>query len=361
VARPERILEVKPKILLMVQQLTQGGSERQCAAAAVGLKARGYEVHAAAMREGGIRAKELAVAGIPLPVFPVHSFASADPVSSGLALRRYLKRHGIGVVHTFDAPSNAFAIPWARLAGIERVFSSQRAHRELTPSALRPLETLSHRMAHGIVTNCLSVRRELIAAAKLPAAKIHLAYNGIDTRLFHPEGPRASLPFPSDAAIVGTLCALRPEKDLATLQAAFARIAPEFPQAHLVFVGDGPERARLEANSLPGRTYFAGTQKETAPWYRAIRIFVLPSRSEALSNSLLEALACGCSALASEVGGNPEITDRLFAPGDVSGLAQMLRRELNDGPGMATSLPAQFTLERFLDSLLELYLAGPAP
>ncbi|MCP5109548.1 MAG: glycosyltransferase family 4 protein [bacterium] len=58
---------------------------------------------------------------------------------------------------------------------------------------------------------------------------------------------------------------------------------------------------------------------------------MLPSLSEALSNSLIEAMACGCTVVASRIGGNPElVTDgangMLFAPGDVAGLAGCLQR-----------------------------------
>jgi glycosyltransferase involved in cell wall biosynthesis len=165
-----------------------------------------------------MRAPDLEAAGIPLEIFPMRSFASLDPLRAGLALRRYLKRHRIEVVHTFDVPSNAFAIPWARAAGVPRVFSSQRAHRNLTPKSLLLLQALGDRLAHGIVVNCQSVREELIRGYSIPPSRIHVVYNGIDTGVFTPAGPRASLPFPPDAIVVGTICALRPEKDLATLR-----------------------------------------------------------------------------------------------------------------------------------------------
>lgn len=346
---------MNPRVLLMVQEFTQGGSERQCAQLALGLRARGWEVHAAAMRPGGIRAAELAAAGIPLPVFPLRSFASLDPLTAGLSLRRYLKKHQIDVFHSFDSPSNAFAIPWARLAGVAKVFSSQRAHRELTPKALRPLERISDACAHKIVVNCDSVRRELLNHYALPPSKLELIHNGIDTRQFHPAGPRAQLPVPPSSLVIGTLCALRPEKDLHTLQRAFQGIAEEFPHVHLVFVGDGPERASLEAGALQGRTHFLGMQSDTPPWYRAIDIFVLPSLSEALSNSLLEAQACGCLVVASHTGGNPELTSRLFTPGDPQALQALLRSLLQGPLPPPEPLQSNFHFDFMVDRFSSLY------
>lgn len=345
------------RVLFMVQEFTQGGSERQCALAALGLHRQGWQVHAAALRPGGMRAAELAAAGIPLPVFPLSSFASWDFWRAGWAFRSYLRQHAIDIVHSFDVPSNTFAVPWARSAGVPLVFASQRAHLDLSPPSLRPLETLSRRLAHNIVVNCQSVYRELLSRFPLPPHKLHLIYNGIDTSLFSPQGPRAALPFPPEAIVIGTLCALRPEKDLHTLLRAFAQIAPDFPRAHLLLVGEGAERPSLEAACLPHRTYFAGTQSDVAPWYRAIDLFVLPSLSEALSNSLLEALACGCSVIASDTGGNPEITSSLYPPGDANALAALLRRQLEALSLPRAPLPERFTLPYMLQSLASFYEA----
>lgn len=339
----------------MVQQFTQGGSERQCAQAAIALRQAGHEVHTAAMRPGGMRASDLQAAGIPLTIFPVRSFASPDPIGAGLEFRRYLKQHRIEIVHTFDVPSNAFAIPWARAAGVPKVFASQRAHRQLTPQSLRPLQALSDRLAHGIVVNCQSVREELIRDYSISPGKIHVVYNGIDTDVFSRSGPRAALPFPQHAIVIGTLCALRPEKDLATLQYAFASIAKELHRAHLLFVGDGPERSKLEDQAVPDRTHFAGAQAVTPPWYRAMDVFVLPSRSEALSNSLLEAQSCGCHAIASDTGGNPEAAQTLFPVGDSQALAQRLRTILTAKLPAAPVLPERFTIDHMRRRLEDIY------
>ncbi len=73
----------------------------------------------------------------------------------------------------------------------------------------------------------------------------------------------------------------------------------------------------------------------SSPWLRAIDIFVLPSLSEALSNSLMEAMSTGCCPVASEVGGNPELVEDgrsglLFPAGDSRALAACLTRLLED-------------------------------
>ena len=75
---------------------------------------------------------------------------------------------------------------------------------------------------------------------------------------------------------------------------------------------------------------FVPATQDVATWLRAIDIFVLPSLSEAFSNSIMEAMACGCCTVASNVGGNPELvhpdeTGMLFRAGDPEDLASSLR------------------------------------
>jgi glycosyltransferase involved in cell wall biosynthesis len=102
----------------------------------------------------------------------------------------------------------------------------------------------------------------------------------------------------------------------------------------LAIVGDGPMLESLQAESralaIQADCVFALSTNQVTDWLRAIHIFVLPSRSEALSNALMEAMACGCPVVASSVGGNPELvrnaeTGLLFESGDAAGLAHALQ------------------------------------
>ena len=107
----------------------------------------------------------------------------------------------------------------------------------------------------------------------------------------------------------------------------------------LVVVGSGPEREPLERRltelGVRGAAHLEPSTADVAPWLRGIDIFVLPSKSEALSNSLMEAMACGCVAVASAVGGNPELvregeTGLLFPAGDAGALARCLLQLARD-------------------------------
>ncbi|MGE5648158.1 MAG: glycosyltransferase [Acidobacteriota bacterium] len=321
-------------VLLMARELNLGGTERQLAEIARALDRDRFEAHVGCLRPEGLRGEELRAAGIPVVRFPADSFLSPDVARAARALGAYIRGHAIQIVHTFDVPMNLFGVPAARLFGAQRVLSSQRAHRSLTPGFRRHLLRLTDQIADAVVVNCLSVRRELIEEDRLSPARIHICYNGIDTAIFRPlPGPRPAA-LEGACTVVGVVCALRPEKDLPTLVRAFALARDARPGMKLAIVGGGPEKPRLEALArdlaLGDACHFEPATNRVAEWLRCIDIFVLPSRSEALSNSLMEAMACGCAAVASRTGGNPELvthneTGLLFEPGDARALAAAIR------------------------------------
>jgi glycosyltransferase involved in cell wall biosynthesis len=195
---------------------------------------------------------------------------------------------------------------------------------------------VTDRLVDGVVVNSNYIRRVLETHFKVPPARIHTCLNGLDTTLFHP-GNRAGRFDAGEPLVVGIVAALRSEKSIQTLIEAFARLRS---RSHtLVIVGDGPCKDTLEglARSLGvlERTTFTATTVDVVSWYRRIDVFVLPSLNESFSNSLMEAMACGCAVVASNVGGNPELVVHgdnglLFEPGDIGSLASELESALGD-------------------------------
>ncbi len=128
-----------------------------------------------------------------------------------------------------------------------------------------------------------------------------------------------------------------PDKDLDTLIRAFAAVAPEFPQAQLWLVGEGPllgNLQRLAGELLPaGACRFLPPQADLRPLFHKSGLLALSSRTEALPNVVLEAMAAGLPVAATAVGGVPELvtparTGWLAQPGDPPALAAALRRLL---------------------------------
>jgi len=323
-------------VLLMARELGLGGSERQLAEIALALDRDRFEPHVGCFTNGGFRASDLHDAGVPILELGVRSLVSGSAFTGAWRMGRYLRRHGIRLVHAFDVPLDLFAVPVARFFHTPVVLSSQRAHRALTPGGTRQLLRLTDRMVDGIVVNSRAVARELQAEDGVPASMVRLAYNGLDTSIFQADGPRAELPSTDKGLVIGVICALRPEKGLLTLLEAFDRVRGAYPGVKLLIVGSGPMLEQLQSLAGPD-CHFQPAVREVAPWLRAIDIFVLPSLSEALSNSLMEAMSCGCCPVASEVGGNPELVEEgrsglLFPAGDSRALAACLTRVLDDAP-----------------------------
>jgi len=178
------------------------------------------------------------------------------------------------------------------------------------------------------VVNCEFLKRHMVDEEHVPPEHIHLCYNGVDLQEFQPR-PRIA----SGGWNIGTICSVRAEKGLDTLLEAFAPLSRAYDSARLTIVGHGPSVASLQALAqrlgIDRRVDFAPGTANVVDWLHAFDIFVLPSRSEAFSNSLMEAMACGCAVVASRVGGNPELVaeDRglLFPSGDARSLEQSLR------------------------------------
>ena len=139
----------------------------------------------------------------------------------------------------------------------------------------------------------------------------------------------------------------------------------------LVIVGNGPEEAGLKAlvNEL-GITedcHFEPATSDVAGWLNQIDIFVLPSRTEAFSNSLMEAMACSCCVVATRVGGNPELIDHdktglLFEVDNVAELTRQLEAMLADrvrrqllGAAAAARMASEFTYSHAAATMQQIY------
>jgi L-malate glycosyltransferase len=321
-------------ILLMVRELNSGGTERQMTETAKALDRSRFDPRVGCFRPAGLRGDELRSAGVPIVQFPVPSLLS---VKGAVRIGAYIRKHAVRLVHTFDTPANIYGVPSARMAGGAVVVSSQRVHRSLWAPMYQHALRLTDRMVDAVVVNCEFMLRHMRDEEKVPAELLQLCYNGIDTGAFHPQ--RGPLPAALKGAslVIGVVCGLRPEKAVDTLLDAFAAVRQ--PGLRLAIVGSGEclpalqERARALA-ILPDCVFEPATPHVPA-WLHAIDIFVLPSLSEALSNALMEAMACGCAVAASRVGGNPELvvhgeTGLLFEPRDVAGLTAALRLLIAD-------------------------------
>ena len=320
-------------ILLTVYRLEVGGNERDLSKLARYLDPSRFEVHVACFHPDGERRAELEASKIPILHLPVRSFYDKTAITGARSLWAYLRRHKIQLIQAFDAPTSIYTVPLARLFDIRAVVSSHLFFRPLIPPpyyhALRLVDFLSDR----IVVNAHAIKNHLIHDYGLPAERIFVSHNGVETGTFY----RGTEPRPDflqrASLIIGSLCVFREEKRLELLIEVFARLAPRHPGLRLLIVGDGNMREKWMALSeelgLGTSCHFELTTTGVPHWMRLMDIFVLPSRSEGFPNSLLEAMACGCAVVASNVGGVPEMVEHgrnglLFSSGDSADLERQL-------------------------------------
>jgi glycosyltransferase involved in cell wall biosynthesis len=323
-------------IALVIQKLNAGGSERQLTEIAKHLDRDHFQPHVVCLRAGGMRVPELKEAGVPICHIPISSVASVHTLQSLRFFGEYLHANNIQLIHTFDPPSNWIVAPVGRFYRTPVVLTSQRSSRKIRKPFSRFMLRLSDRLSDGVVVNSLAVQRELVSEENVPESRVHLCYNGIDAaRFFTPERLR----HPDNLLTVGCVCVLRKEKGLDTLIRSIHQVRSVHRQVRLRLIGSGPEKDALQSLAaelgIADACEFKNETDKVAEALRGIEVFVLPSLSEALSNSLMEAMASGCCCLASNVGGNPELikhkrTGLLFAAGDVDDLSAALRTVLSD-------------------------------
>jgi sugar transferase (PEP-CTERM/EpsH1 system associated) len=264
---------------------------------------------------------------------------AGNSVRSLWRLARELKRLEPSVVHTRNW-SGMDGILAARLAGIRPVVQGEHGWGIEDPVGLHPRRLRVRRLLsrwvqeYTCVSGAIEHWLQQDVRVRCPVTRI---YNGVDPEVCRP-GPgaeiRAGLNLPAEAFVVGTVGRLDPIKDHPTLFQAFERLCEHRPNAFLLVVGEGPERARLQA--LAGeRIRLLGDRCDVPELMRALDVFVLPSRNEGISNTLLEAMATGLPVIATRVGGNPELvedgwTGTLVPPHDAAALASAMQRYLLD-------------------------------
>lgn len=200
----------------------------------------------------------------------------------------------------------------------------------------RKLEWIASAKLHCAVAVSGVVRRELVEEVGIPARKVVLIHNGIDVSpvpVSNLTAKRHQAGLLADDLVLVTVGRLAEIKNYQMLLEAIAIAIREAPTLKLIMVGDGPERAKLEATAarlgLSERVRFLGERADVPDWLALGDVFVLPSHYEGISIALLEAMAAGLPAIVTRVGGNPEVViDRengwLVDSGDTEGLARAL-------------------------------------
>ena len=172
---------------------------------------------------------------------------------------------------------------------------------------------------HYIALSC-DLENYLRGPIGVGATRLSQIYNGVNVERFRPrEGDKRGARIHGfnapGAVVIGTVGRMKEVKDQLTLVRAFIWSLKKIPEARdrlrLVMVGDGPllrpARVLLQDAGLADFAWLPGARDDVHEILRDLDVFVLPSLAEGISNTILEAMACGLPVIATDVGGNPEL------------------------------------------------------
>ena len=355
------------RILHTESSLGWGGQEIRVLTEARGVALRGHDVVIAAPADARIfqEAPRFGVEAVALPI-------GRKRVGGVLALRRFLAERSFDVVNTHSSTDAwlaalacrtlAHAPPIVRTRHISAPMPRNRATRWLYASA-----------TDRIVTTGEKLRLQVLDETAVDAARVVSIPTGVDLARFRRgdrAAARAATGLPENARVVGIVATLRSWKGHRYLLQAIAGLRR--PDVLLVIVGDGPQRAALEALAaelrLGDAVRFAGNQADVAPWMQSFDVFCLPSyANEGVPQALMQAMACGLPVVTTPVGSIAEIvtdgaTGVIVPPEDVASLRGAIASLLDDdarrhalGERAATTARERFGDARMVDRMLEVF------
>lgn len=362
----------KIKILHIFHSLEVGGLENGVVNLVNRLDRDRYEHEICCIASSGPMAERIQP---PVPIHVLGKDQGGRAYLLPFKLAGLIRRVAPDIVHTrnWGAIDGVVA---ARLAGVRKVVHGEHGREATDPTGAnrrrRQIRRLLSPMIHHFIAVSADLARWLVEDVGVPGGKVTHIINGVDAVKFRPLGERSAsreeLGLPVDKCLIGIVGRLDPVKDHATLLKAFSRLDQT---AHLVVVGDGPVRAELvglaDGLGVKDRVLFLGNRNDVPAILPALDVFVLPSIAEGISNTILEAMACGLPVVASRVGGNPELVDDaatgfLFPAGDEKELAGRLKLYLENsdlrqehGRAARERIEREFSLEAMVDRYDRLY------
>ena len=299
-----------------------------------------------------------------------------------LRLWRTIRRGRYDIVHTHSSKAGILGRVAARLAGARVIVHTTHGWGFNSDQPWHIywlyvwLERLCVRFSDVVIVVGRPNRDEGLALGIGRPEQYQLIRSGIEIDAYRDvsltrQEARARLQLPHDAFVIGSVGRLGEQKAPHDLLAAFAPVAAAHPHSHLVFVGDGPLRAPLEAAiaqaGLTGRVHLMGLRRDVPELMRAFDVFALASRWEGLPRVFPQAMAAGLPIVATRVDGAPDaITSGengwLVPVGDVATMSRHLAALAAD-PAAARRMGEagrlrveEFSAQRMVDALAELYV-----
>jgi len=317
---------MKPTVVHVITKLELGGAQRNTLYTVEHLDGARWD-KVLVCGEGGVLDEEARAGRTFRTLFVPSLVREMRPLRDAAALWslwRVLRRLRPALVHTHSTKAGILGRIAARLAGAPVVihtvhgFSFSPFH----PPLRRLLYRWAERLAAPLTTRFLAVSRanleEGVRLGLWRRDRVDLVRSGISIEKYRGapadrDRQRRALGLPEGAAVVGSVGNFKPQKGPMELLKAFALVARQVPEAHLVVAGDGPLRGEFEegvrAHGLEDRVRLLGWRRDVPGLLQAFDVFLLTSLWEGLPRSLLQARAAGLPVVATAVDGSVEAVE----------------------------------------------------
>jgi glycosyltransferase involved in cell wall biosynthesis len=309
---------------------------------------RGHDVGVTCIEEVGALGERLRNEGFRVSLVPSPGLRTI--VLTGV-LRNWFRSLRPDVLHVHSGGWLKVARA-GRQAGVPRIIHTVHGLLDREPPYGPAMKRWAARSTDWVVPVSQPLADYLTGRVGLPHPQVRLIRNGVDAETFLP-GPRTGvlrgpLGLGNERFLIGCTARLSPVKNHALLLEAFARLHAEHPGAFLVLIGEGALRSEIESrvDALGVRSAVAlvGESNRVAESLRDLDLFVLPSRAEGTSMSILEALGSGVCVVATDVGGNGALLaggagGMLVPTDDVAALTSAMDRAVRDA-GLRVGLAA---------------------
>jgi glycosyltransferase involved in cell wall biosynthesis len=347
---------------------TWRGGQSQVRYTVLGLRALGYRAALVADPSGALfqRMSE------GLDLVPLSTRGEID-LAAAWRLSRVLKQLRPEILHAHDPSGVAMAATALSIASPRPRPPLVASRRIEFPIARNSFSAWKYAQVDCFLAISRAVRDRLIAD-RIPPAKVEIVHEGVDVeRLVSlPHGNlHAALFLPTHSPIVGTIGALVAQKDHHTLIDAAAVVVKQVSDVRFVILGEGDLRPHLEKQikhlHLERHVFLAGFRADVLELLKDVDVFALSSTHEGMCTSLLDAMAVEKPAVATAVGGVPEVVDDmttgfLVPPREPEALASRIIQLLKDqalrrrmGRAGLERVRRLFTVERMVQETLAAY------
>ncbi|MFH1097647.1 MAG: glycosyltransferase [Candidatus Desantisbacteria bacterium] len=364
------------RVMHLLHSLETGGLEKGTSTLINNMNPEIFEPSICCLSGLGYSLKLIKKEGVK--IFDMKTGESHEPFLF-LRLAKLFKEQRIDILHAKGWPALFDGVLGARIAGVPVVIYSEHGKNIDDFFEIKKRRVWTRRLLapfiDKIVTVSEDLKRGLINITRLNEKQIVCVHNGVEFPdvCVENEQKKREIGVEQGDVLVGTVGRLDPVKNFDVFIKSAEGILKEFPQVKFLLIGDGQIRGELELLvselGLGNHVIFLGERNDVAELLKIMDMFVLPSKSEGLSNTILEAMSAGLPVVATNVGGNSELvidgeTGILIQPGDASVLVAAISTLLRDdekrrkmGKAGFRRAKKEFSIEKMVKSYEELYLA----